>query len=892
MSRWLARLGGLCARRAKTVLALWLTLLVAAGVAAASFYDGADAGYEIPDAEYERVMDQLGDGIEEFDGAAALVLLSTEDGEQFTAEQREGIADLTAELEELEEVRGAEDPFAQQQQVDQADDEVEEARAELTDSAEELEQGQQDLDQGRDELEEAQDDLDAEQQQLDQFAEQVGGQAPPVLEAQQELDEGQQALDEQREELDAQQEEIDAGWTQHQEGVDEVELAEREAQLSSQARTVSEDGTVAMMNVQLIEDAFTIESEQQQRVIDAVEQSLPAGVDADYSLELVQDVAGILGPGEVIGIGFAGLVLLITFGTVVAAGLPVALAILGVGISVAAIFALSAVVDLTETDPVLALMLGLSLGIDYTLLLLYRHRQNLLRGMAVADSVRLASGTAGSAIFFAGVTNVIALAALAVTGIPFLTVMGLAASLTVTIVVLAVLTLGPAAASLLGLRLLPRRLRPGSLTVEDVGSPLPTPEQNRLSQAERSRLSDDAQQRLMDRGWGRVVTRHPWAAILVPVLLVGALAVPAGDLRLGLPDGGSEPEGSTAHTVYDEVRETFGPGENGPLLALVTLPEGLGETAQRERGIELAEELTARDGVARAVPVASDDAGQMRLIQVVPEDGPEAIATADLVDRLLDDRTELAEDHGAESVGLTGQTVANIEVADRLQGSIPLYVGLVVLLCVVILLAIFRSLLAPVLAAAGYVLSLLGSLGAVVMVYQWGWLRDLFGVTEPGPVLAFLPILICGVLFGLAVDYQLFIMSGVREAYARGRSARVSILSGIAQGGPVVVACGIIMVSVFAGFVFADLAMIRPIGFGLAVGVLIEAFAVRATLIPAVTALLGDAAWYLPRWMDRLLPNVDVEGQALEQDFPGDDDTQVNPPPAPEYRDDAACASR
>ncbi|WP_261624382.1 MMPL family transporter [Nesterenkonia marinintestina] len=864
MSRWLARLGALCARRAKTVVALWLVLLIGAVSAAALFSEEPDAGYEIPEAEYEQVMDRLGEGIEEFDGAGALVVLTSEDDESFTSEQREGVSALTDELETLDEVRSAEDPFVQQEDIDSAEEEISEAREELENSAAELEDGQEQLDAGREELEEAQDDLDAQQQEVDQLAEQIGDDAPQVVSAQEEIDAGQDQLDEQREELDEQQEELDDGWAEHADGVEETDLAERETELGDGARTVSEDGTAAMMNVQLVDDAFTIDADQQQRVIDAVEDGLPDGVDADFSLELVQDVSGILGTSEALGIAFAGLVLLITLGTVVAAGLPVLLAMLGVGISVALIFALSAVVDLTETDPVLALMLGLSLGIDYTLLLLYRHRQNLLQGMDVPDSIRLAAGTAGSAIFFAGVTNVIALGALAVTGIPFLTVMGLAASLAVTVVVAAVLTLGPALAALLGLRLLPRRRRPGSLMAEDVGSPLPTPEQNRLTAAERSRLSESAQERIMDRGWGRVVTRHPWAAILVPLVLVGALAVPAADLRLGLPDGGSEPEGTTAQVAYDEVRESFGAGENGPLLALITLPEGLDDVEQRERALDVAEDLDARESVARAVPAASDEAGEMRLIQIVPEHGPEAIATADLVDRLLDERGALADEHGLESVGLTGQTVANIEVADRLQGSIPLYVGIVVLLCLVILMAVFRSLVAPALAAAGYVFSLLGTLGAVVMVFQWGWLQDFFGVTEPGPVLAFLPILICGVLFGLAVDYQLFIMSGVREAYSRGRSARTSILSGIAQGGPVVVACGIIMISVFAGFVFADLAMIRPVGFGLAVGVLIEAFLVRATLIPAVTGLLGDRAWYLPRWLDRIIPDVDVEGRALD----------------------------
>lgn len=823
MSRWLSRLGQLCARRAKTVLALWLAALFAVAGAALAFSEGTTASYSIPDAEYEAVLDDLGDEMETFQGGSTLVLLSTEDGEDFTEDQRSAVASLTEEVEEVDVVLEATDPFVQQ-------DELEQAREEVEDGLQEVEDGQEELDAGREELE----DLRA----------QLGEDHPLVEETEADLTAGQEDLDQ---------------------SAAELERAERQVELTEGMRTVSPQSGVAMITLQLSEEAYDLGPEQQEAIISAVEDSLPDGVTADFALELVQDVTSILGISEITGLAVAALVLLITLGTVVAAGLPVALALIGVGVGVAGVFALSSAVEMTDTDPILALMLGLSLGIDYTLLLIYRHRSQLARGMGVRESIGLATGTAGSAVFFAGVTNVIALGALVVTGIPFLTVMGLAASGTIVVVVAAVLLLGPAVLGLLGHRILPKRLRPGSPEAdgeEEVGSLLPIPEQNVPVRHER--LSAQGQERLLDRGWGRVITRHPWAAILLPLALLITVAVPASDLRLGLPDGGSEPEDSTAYAAYDTVRDAFGAGENGPVLAVASLPEGLSDTEQEESGLDLAEDFAGREGILRAVPVETNDDGDVRLLQIIPETGPNDEETSELVTALLDERDGLTEEHGLDSLGLTGQTVANIEIADRLQDAIPLYVGIVVVLCLVLLMAIFRSLAAPVLAAAGYVLSLAASLGAITAIYQWGWLSDVFGVNEPGPILAFLPILLCGVLFGLAIDYQLFIMSGVREAHVRGSGPRLAILRGLRQGGPVVLACGIIMVSVFAGFVFADLTSIRPIGFGLAFGVLMEAFLVRATLIPATTYLLGDKAWYLPRWLDRMLPDVDVEGKRLE----------------------------
>lgn len=864
MSVWLARLGRLCAHRAKTVLAIWLTALIGAAAAAAAFSEGTTAAYSIPDAEYEEVLDELGQEIETFSGGSVLVMLSSTEG-SFDQTQQEGVATLSEELMGLDVVLEAEDPFVQQEELDEAPREVSEGREEVREAEQELDQAEGDIAEGRTNLASEQQELDAGWEQLEAMRAQLGEGHPSVLQTEAELEAGQEQADEASDELDEAAGELAEGRDELEENVEELDLAERQAELSEETRTVSEDNDVALLTLQIGVEAHNLTAAQQDAIIETVEQALPQGVEGDYALELVQDVTSILGTSEIVGLGVAALVLLITLGTVVAAGLPVGLALLGVGIGVAGVFALSSVIDMTDTDPVLALMLGLSLGIDYTLLLLYRHRSQLAQGMPVGESLGLAAGTAGSAIFFAGVTNVIALGALAVTGIPFLTVMGLAASMTIAVVVAAVLTLGPAAAALLGRRILPARMRPENQ--EDAGSPLPTPEQNRPATPEvrHEQLSETAQLRLLDRGWGRFITRRPGLAILAPLLILGALALPATDLRLGLPDGGSEPEDSTAYTTYDTVRESFGAGENGPVLVVARLPEEAGAQTQDGRVIDLAEDLSERAGISRAVPAGNNEAGDVQVIQMVPETGPNDEATLDLITALLDEREALAQEHGLQGVGLTGQTVANIEIAERLHEALPLYVGIVVALCLLILMAVFRSVAAPLLAAGGYVLSLLASLGAVVAIYQWGWLSALFGVTEPAPILAFLPILMCGVLFGLAIDYQLFIMSGVREAHVRGDTPRLSILRGLKQGGPVVTACGIIMVAVFAGFVFAELTMIRPIGFGLAFGVLLEAFVVRATLIPAATYLLGRRAWGLPRWLERLLPRVDVDGQQLEQ---------------------------
>nr|MBA2694920.1 MMPL family transporter [Actinomycetota bacterium] len=320
-----------------------------------------------------------------------------------------------------------------------------------------------------------------------------------------------------------------------------------------------------------------------------------------------------------------------------------------------------------------------------------------------------------------------------------------------------------------------------------------------------------------------------------------------------------------AYQTYDQVRDAFGAGVNGPIVAVAELDEPLpeGDPARSAKQADIGEALFELPDVEYVLPFGVSGDRQTLAFQVVPTGGPTEQSTVDLVQTLDDTAAEIGEDNGA-TLGLTGQTVANIDISQQLADALPVYLALVIGLSLLLLLLVFRSVVIPVLATAGFLLSVGAAFGAVVAVYQWGQLSWLFGVNEPGPILSFLPILLIGVLFGLAMDYQLFLVSAMRESHAHGEPARRAVISGFNHSARVVVAAAVIMISVFGGFVFAELAMIRPVGLGLAVGVLVDAFVVRMTLTPAVMGLLGERAWYLPRWLDRLLPDVDVEGAALE----------------------------
>ncbi|QFG21775.1 MMPL family transporter [Actinomadura sp. WMMB 499] len=598
-----------------------------------------------------------------------------------------------------------------------------------------------------------------------------------------------------------------------------------------QSRSVSPDGRYALVQVQFEAEAPELTDAQR-----------------DAYMEVGQDIGGLrveaggepavsvpaMGSAEIIGVMVAAVVLLITFGSLVAAGMTLVNALIGVGVGMAGLYALTGAVQLSSTTPVLALMLGLAVGIDYSLFITSRYRQNLLDGMEAREAAGRAIGTAGSAVVFAGVTVVIALAGLSVVGIPFLTAMGLAAAATVAVAVLVALTLLPAVLAFAGRRVLPRGRR-------DAAS------------------AAGAKENFGYR-WGRGVLKLRVPVLLIGILGLGALALPVTDMRLALPDAGTSAEESSQRQAYDLISEGFGPGFNGRLMTVVS-----GDTPAAAQGAarQTVQAIGSMDGVAAVAPPQFNEAGTTGLVAVIPETGPSDAAT----ERLVHDIRDRVAGVPNADVALTGATAMGIDISERLADALPVYLLLVVGLSVLLLMLVFRSLLVPIKAALGFLLTVGATFGITTAVFQQGHLAGLVGVDTPGPLISFLPIILVGILFGLAMDYEVFLVSKMREDYVHGDTARQATVNGLGQNARVVTAAAIIMIAVFGGFVFAHDPIIKSIGFALAVGVFIDAFIVRMTLVPAVMSLLGRGAWWLPRWLDRAMPNLDVEGEKLRGDL-------------------------
>ncbi len=562
--------------------------------------------------------------------------------------------------------------------------------------------------------------------------------------------------------------------------------------------------------------------------------------------------------GEAVGLAVAAVVLVVMLGSLLAAGLPLLTALIGVAVGLLGAVTMTQWVDMTDVTPALALMLGLAVGIDYALFLVNRHREQLARGMALEESIGRATGTAGSAVLFAGLTVIVALAALHYHRIPFLAIMGYVAAATVALAVLISLTFTPALLRLIGPRVLSPRSRRAlaqHLAAEEAEA-----------EVEDAQTAQDPAGHPRGAGWGGLVTRRPLLTLVLATIGLAVMAIPAASLRLGLPDGAYEPHDSTAYRTYAAIGDNFGAGQNGPVIAVAALDQvqatGVDAAALADLQLTVAERLKATDGVAYVVPIGASPDGARLAFQLVPTTGPSDDATADLVHRLREDASTLVEEQGLVSLGFTGQTVANIDISQALASALPVYLAVVVGISLILLLLVFRSVVVPVLATAGFLLSVAAAFGAVVAVYQWGWLGALFGVEQTGLVLSFLPTLVIGILFGLAMDYQMFLVTGMREAWRHGHTARTAVHTGFRHGVRVVTAAALIMTAVFASFVHAELTAVRPIGFALAVGVLIDAFVVRMTAMPAIMYLLGERAWYQPRWLDRL-PDLDVEGTQL-----------------------------
>ncbi|MEG8276459.1 MMPL family transporter [Streptomyces sp. AHA2] len=600
------------------------------------------------------------------------------------------------------------------------------------------------------------------------------------------------------------------------------------------AKTVSRDGSTAFATVTYEVGVSDLTDASRTRLEEAVERARDSGLTVEAGGNALASEGGPGGSAEVIGVAIAAVVLLVTFGSLAAAGLPLLTAVAGVGVSMATILALSGALGLSTTTGTLAMMLGLAVGIDYALFVVSRYREERARGRTPREATAIAVGTAGSAVVFAGLTVVIALAGLAVVGIPMLTRMGLAAAGAVVVGVLVALTLVPAFLGLWPDAVLSRRAR-------------------RSGRIEQGGRADGGAR------WASFVLRRPIPVLLLGVVGLGALALPAADLQLGMPGDEAKPTSATERRAYDALAEGFGPGFNGPLTVVV---DGRGAADPKGAAARVAREIGATEGVVTVSPARFDETGETAVFSVVPATAPTDEKTENLVTAIRDERPGIESATGA-SYEITGTTAMNIDIAAKVQAALVPYLVVVVGLAIVLLMVVFRSLLVPLKAAVGFLLSVLASLGAVVVVFQQGHGAELLGVEQTGPIMSLMPIFLVGIVFGLAMDYEVFLVSRMREAHVHGASPARAVTTGFRHSARVVVAAALIMIAVFAGFVGESDSMIKMIGFGLASAVLFDAFVVRMAIVPAVLALLGDKAWWLPAWLDRMLPRVDVEGEAL-----------------------------
>ncbi|MFQ6141744.1 MMPL family transporter [Streptomyces seoulensis] len=617
----------------------------------------------------------------------------------------------------------------------------------------------------------------------------------------------------------------------------------RDAQVASVAdpyagHAVSKDGRIAYASVSYKVSAMELEDPSRTALKDAAEDAHKAGLTVEIGGDALS-AAPETGATEVIGIAMAAVVLIITFGSLLAAGLPLLTAIIGVGIGVSTVTALASALDLGTTTSTLASMIGLAVGIDYALFIVSRYRAELAEGRSREEAAGRAVGTAGSAVVFAGLTVVIALVGLSVVNIPMLTKMGIAAAGTVVIAVLIALTMIPALLGYAG-----RRVKPAGEKSKLLGG---------------GRTARKPARPNMGTRWASFVVRRPVAVLLLGVVGLGAAAVPAASLELGLPDDGSQPVSTTQRRAYDLLSEGFGPGFNGPLMVVVDAKDS---ARPKAAFTEVTDEIKGLKDVVTVTPAQPNKAGDTATITVVPNSKPSSTTTEDLVHAIRGAGPDIKAKTDAEIL-VTGSTAMNIDVSQKLNDALVPYLALVVGLAFLLLIIVFRSILVPLKAALGFLLSVLAALGAVVAVFQWGWLSGLMGVEQTGPVMSMMPIFMVGVVFGLAMDYEVFLVTRMREAYVHGEKPTQAIVTGFRHGARVVTAAAVIMIAVFSGFIGSSESMIKMIGFGLAIAVFFDAFIVRMAIVPAVLALLGRRAWWLPAWLERALPNVDVEGEGL-----------------------------
>ena len=913
MATWLYRIGEAAARRAWAVILIWV--LIIAGVASAytTFHGKLSNTFTMPGTQTQQLSDELAQRFPSANRGSGQIILTTGNGAALTEEQKQAFSIALKKLtSEVPSVDAVTDPFTTtsklaeaktqldeahakidaapaqiedgKKQLSTAASQVEEGTKQIAESEKKLDDSQAQITSGQEQLASAQKQLDDAQAQLKSGytqAEAAGSPADTMeqLNTQQaQLTEQQNTLNQQRDTLAESQKQVDAGraeiaskkeeLAEGQKKLDkqrdqlqksESELPAQREQLERQQklydfavgyRMVSEDQSTAIATVSFKKKIFEVPSADLQKVMSDIESANLHGAIVHFDANLSESaLGGGSHTGEVAGMVIAFIVLMVMLGTLVAAGLPILMSLVGVVVGVLGTLSLSSIVQMSSTAYTLGLMLGLAVGIDYSLFILNRYRTNLLEGMPKNRAIALANGTSGNAVIFAASTVIIALVALNVTGIPFLGVMGNAAAFCVVVAALIAVTLTPAVLSLAGTKVMPKKLWASIDTPQKIVE----------------RRAQDAERTEKPNGWLRLVLARPLLTLVAGSLALLAVAAPMSQMRLGLPDASNYPSDSAAYKSYALVKDKFGEGMSAPLVAVAHTPANMSEEQAQQAQIDIASAVKERGGanVQAVVPGGMTDDRTLLIFQVIPAHSASSVETEELVHEL---RAVTVPVQGSEvSLGIAGQTSGNIDVSEVLAQKLPLYLGVVMGLSFLVLILVFRSIMVPLVASVGFLFSVLASFGAVVSIYQLGFMGSLFGVDHPGPVLSFLPTLLIGILFGLAMDYQMFLVTGMREAYVHGKDAVTAIVSGYNHAVRVVVAAAIIMISVFGGFIFADSTMIRPMGFGLAFGVLVDACIVRMTLTPAVMALLGDKAWWMPKWLDRLTPNMDVEGAALSE---------------------------
>lgn len=895
MAKLLQRLGLFSAKRAWLVVISWFLVLVSAGSWAVLGMGKLSTSMAIDGVPAQTVIDELQKSFPEAARGSGSVVFHKTDGTPFTFDEKTAIAEILDHVKTMEAVADTIDPFKLDVTKAEAEAKIADGKVQIADAKAEVARNEKKIKDGTKALVAAKSQLDSAANQLKTAKAQLTAGKADYLAAKANLTTAQQGvayllmtegatganylaalgmlnqINAGIAQYEAGQAQYNAGKAQYDTGLSKYYsakaaladgkvkledgkklLAEKEQDLligdrlfqaSKGFGLVSKDQTTAMAQIQFDKPGTQLETYQKTDVVEYIQSKPIPGVQVEFTKELTETIGGLLGIGEVIGLVIAAIVLFLMLGTFIGAGLPLLSAVIGVGISAAITLGLSGIIEMSSTTPVLGVMLGLAVGIDYALFLFNRHRKQLKNGMELRASIGLANGTSGNAVVFAGLTVIIALLALNITGVGFLGLMGTMASVAIFISILLAVTLTPALMSLLGMKA--------------------------LSKKERSQIGKETKKEAKAKAEGMakpaLVVRHPWVTMVAGIIALSIVAIPFFSMRLGLPDGSAEPVHSTQYKSYQLISKAFGPGANGQVLTIVTLPEKLeDENAESTFKSEMAERLDTLKNVDIAIPGSVSEDGSKYLFVLVPKTGPSEIETTQLVYDIRALSSEIESKYNAH-IGVTGLAAMNIDISERMSSVLPLYLTVVILLSILLMILVFRSIAVPLVASAGFLLSVSAALGSVVAVFQWGWLGNLTDVHDPGPIMNFLPSISIGILFGLAMDYQLFLATGMREAYVHGMSPKDAVNHGLKLSRSVVLAAASIMVSVFGSFMFSESTMIRPIGFALGAGVLFDAFIVRLLIMPAVLTVLGKGAWWLPKWLDRMLPDVDVEGAKLER---------------------------